>query len=154
MLTEINGSMLKLAPAGALIGIPVNAIGVAGKGLAYYMKLKWSKAYEKYVSTCRKGKIATGDLLVVSTKEFELAFLPTKYHWKEDADTDLIKVTLIRLKAYMRKYGITEVHLPYLGCGDRTGRLNYEDDVKPLIEECFKDEPETVYVYKLIKPLY
>jgi len=149
MLVDIKGDMLKLAPKGSLVGIPVNTVGVAGKGLACYMRERWKKAHEHYVKACRRGRIATGELVTYEVDAFTLAFLPTKYHWPDPSVPDLIKVTLARLDKYMEQNLITECHIPRIGCGETTGTLDYRTEVRPLIEARFGDNnvTDTLYVY-------
>lgn len=149
MYSELKANLVKTAPEGNLLIIPVNAVGVAGKGLALYMKMRFKLAHKAYVKACRKGSIATGDLLVVEDDGFQVALFPTKYNWRDrTSDLKLIAVSLQRLKRWMETNHVETAHLPKIGCGKGTGNLDYQNDVKPLIEEVFGDDPNFhVYVY-------
>lgn len=149
MIFERSGNMFEQAPIGALIGMPVNTVGVAGKGLALHMKLRYPDAHQVYKNACRRGKIATGDLIVADCIVFKLAMLPTKYNWVNPSDTGLIDSTLSRLLDYMRQHKIEEVYIPHLGCGIGTGMLDYQQDVRPLIVKHFggEEQKEAIYVY-------
>jgi hypothetical protein len=148
MLREVNGDLLKSTPHGSLLGIPVNTVGVAGKGLACYMKIAWPEQYKRYCKDCKRGRIATGELCVYDHPKFQLAMLPTKFYWGNPSDLDLIKVTLTRLLKHMKDHSISVCYLPQIGCGERTGGLDYLTEVKPVIEEVFGSEEKfDVVVY-------
>lgn len=63
-----------------------------------------------------------------------LATLPTKHHWREDSDIELIKSGLVSLASIVGE----EIRfvLPRPGCG--SGRLKW-DDVRPVCEEILDD---------------
>jgi hypothetical protein len=148
MLLDIKGDMLRIAPKGALIGIPVNTVAVGGKGLARYMKVRWPAAYKRYCKDCRKGKIASGDLCVYDVDDYRLAMLPTKYYWGNPSDLGLIKITAVRLLKYMQDNLDTVAYVPRLGCGVNTGMLDYGSDVRPILVEVFNEEvPEVLQVF-------
>lgn len=150
MLFERSGDMFQQAPFGALIGIPVNTIGVAGKGLALHMKKRYPEAHKVYLRACRDGPILDGELVVVDMVHFKLAMMPTKYNWTEPSSPDLIDETMNRLYEYMLAHEIEECHIPRLGCGIATGMLDYESEVKPILVHYFaEDEEQTqaLYVY-------
>lgn len=146
MINDIVGSLFD-APRGSLIGIPVNTVGVAGKGLALYMKKRWPNTKDIYDKACRRGTIATGTLIVNDEEEFKVALLPTKYDWRNPSDPKLIEVTLLRLREYMERNAIDECHIPRIGCGETTGMLSYKTVVRPLIVKTFVDTELTVNVY-------
>lgn len=139
MLVERSGDMIKSVPQGGVIGIPVNCVGVAGKGLAKWMKVRFPKVTDYYIKQCRNGSIGTGVLSVIDTgwNDVRIALIPTKFHWKPNSPIELIEVSLVRLKSWMLQNDIREVHLPKLGCGNKTGSLDWEQDVKPLFVKIF-----------------
>lgn len=142
MILDIKGDLLKSAPKGSLIGIPVNTMGVAGRGLAKYMKLAWPEVYQQYCKDCRKGRIASGVLRVYDTEKFSFAMLPTKYGWSSPSEVSLIKVTIARLLQHMEKEFVAECHIPWIGCGEKTGTLDYWVDVRPVLNEVFGEDVE------------
>lgn len=139
MLLDINGDLLRNTPKGSLLGIPVNTVAVGGKGLARYMKVRWPEAYKKYCKDCRRGRIATGDLCVYDVGDYKLAMLPTKYHWGNPSELGLITITAVRLLKYMEDNLETDCYVPRLGCGEKTGMLDYHTDVRPILIEVFND---------------
>jgi len=147
MLTDIQGDMLKMAPKGDMIIIPVNTVGAAGKQLAAYMKLALKYSYERYLKACKKGTIATGEMIVTCEKDWWIALFPTKYHWKNPSELGLIEISLKRLIAYMEAHGLSTVHMPRIGCGKYTGNLDYDREVRPLIAKYFDDSELHCIVY-------
>lgn len=76
--------------------------------------------------------------------------IPTKYNWKDPvANKDLIRVSVARLVCWMRKNHVTSAHMPRLGCGVKTGKLDWLMDVEPIIREAFEKNNDdlTAYVY-------
>ena len=148
MIIDINGSMFKLAPAGSLVGIPVNTVGVTGKGLAKYMEVRWPEARSHYWRECKRGRMSVGELKTFVTDDYHLAFVPTKFYWGNPSTVVQINDSLARLSDYMTVNGIKECHISELGCGKQTGMLDYRRDVLPLMLRYFSDShPLTAYVY-------
>lgn len=61
---------------------------------------------------------------------------PTKNHWRDDSDINLISQSAKQLVKLADELGLTEVYLPKPGCAN--GRLDW-NDVKPVIESIFDD---------------
>lgn len=141
MLVEIRGDVLKDPKDKPLIAIPVNSVGIAGKGMALWMKLAHQEAYKRYCSYCRRGKINHGEMLVVDVGRALLAMFPTKYHWAGPSDLDLIKKSTGRLIEFMKANGHVVAHLPHVGCGIKTGELDWTDQVKPIVEAVVVEHP-------------
>lgn len=62
----------------------------------------------------------------------EMLRFPTKDKVWEDSELEIIVESLIRLKEYCTSNPNKKVYLPRPGCG--CGRLDWEEDVKPLCE--------------------
>lgn len=138
MLVEVKGDLLKTYKGvGPLIVVPVNKVGVAGRGLALWMRMRFQEAYERYEKHCRRGNIALGELKVYDAVTYKLAFFPTKHYWNNDSDPALIRQSVRRLFEYMEDNDIREAHAPQFGCGQHTGRLDWYRDVRPIVEEYF-----------------
>lgn len=147
VINDITGSMLQLAPKGSVIAIPVNTVGVHGKGMALYMRMTYKTALGRYMRLCNTGKINTGDMEVVQEEAFQVALFPTKFFWKNPSCPRLIHRSAVRLRNYLDAHGITECHLPRVGCGEHTGGLDYFADVRPILEEVFANSGIQVNVY-------
>lgn len=57
---------------------------------------------------------------------------PTKHHWKEKANLELIKDSCLKLKSLMEMKPEIKVVMPKVGCGN--GKLDW-DHVAPIIQE-------------------
>lgn len=72
-----------------------------------------------------------------SFSDAELMRFPTIHNIGEYADLLLVKSNLYRVKEYCLSNPERKVYLPRPGCG--IGGLDWNDEVKPLCEEIFKD---------------
>jgi hypothetical protein len=66
----------------------------------------------------------------------DLATLPVKHNWWEDADPDLIIESVKRLVSLVDKFGYESVLMPRPGCGN--GSLIWEN-IRPLIADLLDD---------------
>lgn len=118
------------------IVIPVNCVGVMGKGLALQSKLRFSDNFLAYEAACRQKKVRPGQVFVFqrsspSHPKFILNF-PTKRHWREPSRIDDIRLGLEDLALQIRELRIESIGVPALGCG--LGGLEWSA-VKPMLEE-------------------
>lgn len=118
---------------------PVNCVGVMGAGLAKEFKRRFPNYYFDYMIACNNRQLEFGTLHARAIVNTLIISFPTKYHWKEKSDIATIKSGLktLKRKAYIRD-GVKSIAIPALGCG--LGGLDW-NDVRPLIEEAFKDLP-------------
>lgn len=147
VINDIDGSMLKLAPKGSVVVIPVNTVGVTGRGMALYMRTVYKEAFARYMRQCRRGRIDVGPMDVVEDGGFEVALFPTKYDWRDGSSIALIRRSAERLRNYLDTEKITEVHMPRVGCGTYTGQLDYVEEVRPILDEVFANSGIQVNVY-------
>ena len=75
------------------------------------------------------------DLGVYDNKHI-LSF-PTKNHWRDPSDIELIEQSCLELVALANANNWTEVLLPPVGCG--CGGLNFQTQVAPVLEEILDD---------------
>ena len=68
---------------------------------------------------------------------YHVITFPTKHDWRDDSDIELIKTSAEQLKVLCDKRGITTCYLPPVGCAN--GHLDYEKQVKPIIEGILDD---------------
>ena len=102
-----------------------------GKGIALQAKQRFPKLptlLGQYVK--QKGN----QLCYIS--EYNIISFPTKYHWKDKSDIDLIKQSCLQLEYFVRTYDKYAV-LPRPGC--QNGELDWKQDVKPIIENVLSD---------------
>ena len=78
-------------------------------------------------------------------RKINVVAFPTKHHWRNGSDIQLIRDSAKRLKALADKYDWKNVFLPAPGAG--MGGLNFNKHVQPIIEE-YLDDRFTITVYK------
>lgn len=148
-MKEISGDIFKLMETGEFDAFCVTTNGIVKKDgkavmgagialdcrerfpgvderLAHVLKLNGNNVY--HLGSYEHGKI--------------LSF-PTKNHWRDNSDIELIKRSCIQLQALIDKHGYKKVLLPRPGCSN--GKLSW-DYVKKNIENLLSDR---VYIVSL-----
>ena len=102
----------------------VNCVGVMGRGVALEFRKRFPDMYSDYVRRCEAGEVRLGEpyLYPRATLPWILNF-PTKDHWKSVSKLSDIVRGLDYLKERYRKWGITSLAVPPLGCGQ--GQLEW-----------------------------
>ncbi len=96
----------------------VNCVGVMGKGLALEFKNRFPDMYKDYLERCQKGEVKLGKpYLYKSLIPPYILLFPTKQHWRSFSNLSAIEEGLEFLKARYKKWGITSIAVPPLGCG-------------------------------------
>lgn len=136
-LTFKNGDMFS-EPVDAIVNT-VNCVGVMGKGVALEFKHRWPENYKVYKAACAAKTLKPGRILIHENRRLFgdngprfLVNFPTKAHWRSPSKLSYIEEGLDALVHEIRRYGITSIALPPLGCGN--GGLDWRD-VKPMIAE-------------------
>jgi hypothetical protein len=104
---------------------------VMGKGIALQAKQRFPKLpliLGQYIK--QKGN----QLYYIS--EYNIASFPTKHHWKDKSDIDLIQQSCFQLENFVKTYD-KYAALPRPGC--ENGGLNWYQNVKPTIEHILSD---------------
>ena len=146
----------------------VNCKGVMGKGLALEFKKRFPEMYKEYRRKCEEGEIRIGyiHLYEIRQKRIDSPFkfilnFPTKKDWRHKSKTEYIEEGLKYFRKYVADYlrrGIKTVVFPKLGC--QHGGLNWEKEVKPLMEKYLENLDLNIYIslnepFKIkIKELY
>lgn len=143
MLTYVTINLFK-SPAQTLVNT-VNTVGVMGKGIALSFKDLYPAMYQEYRQLCQDGKIDIGKLHIYRTPNKFIVNFPTKKHWRNPSRVEYIEAGLQEFVRVYGRYGISSVSFPQLGCGN--GELDWERQVKPLMEHYLKDLPIPVYVH-------
>lgn len=133
------------------IVIPTNRVGVMGAGLARQAATRYPSLAAWYRNACATAS-PCGTIHVYRQGERTLICLPTKDHWRESSDLDLMHDGLVALAAYTRsfRYGRSlrkpfgALAVPMLGCG--LGGLAW-GAVRPVIERDLGGLPIPVTVY-------
>lgn len=116
-LTYVRGNIFE-DTAEALV-VPVNCVGVAGKGLALDAARRFPKWEKHYRDTTMSPGLCDWyqqPAVPVGGPLYICAF-PTKRHWKDDSSYTMVCIGLGSMLWSLRQYGLKSVALPALGCG-------------------------------------
>jgi O-acetyl-ADP-ribose deacetylase (regulator of RNase III) len=124
---------------------PVNCVGVMGKGIALEFKKRWPERFYAYRVECTTKRLRIGtDFTWSAVNGGTIINIPTKRHWRDASEYDIVEVGLsvlrVRIKALGKRWSVA---MPALGCGN--GGLDW-GRVKPMIEWSLGDLPNTIYV--------
>ncbi len=132
------------SPARVLVNT-VNTVGVMGKGIARDFKQVYPEMFEEYQELCEKGAFNIGNLWLYKTSNKWVLNFPTKKHWRQPSKPEYIEEGLKKFVDTYHVYGITSISFPLLGCGN--GELDWETQVRPLMEEYLQSIPVIVYIH-------
>lgn len=115
-------------------GVICRTGAVMGAGIAKEANMRY------HLSNSLAAKLKAGgnhvyDLGIYDNKHI-LSF-PTKNHWRDASDIDLIKKSCKELVDLANTNNWSEVLLPPVGCG--CGGLDFNTQVKPVLEAIFDD---------------
>lgn len=125
---------------------PVNTVGVMGKGLAKQFKIRFPLMFEAYKVACDSQDLAIGRLHLYQADDKWVLNFPTKAHWRAQSRLEYIEAGLERFIKIYREEGIHSIAFPMLGCG--LGGLDWEIEVKPLMERYLKDLDIPIEIYE------
>lgn len=145
MISFKQGDMLA---APGIPVIPVNCVGVMGKGLALAAKKKWLWVFEGYKEACRGYDdpdmvLVPGACLWESNGTETICLLTTKDHWRDPSRQEWIEDGIRQLARSSWESAVFNV--PKLGCG--LGGLDW-NDVRPLMVKYFTDAPGMFIVWE------
>lgn len=143
MITYVNGSLFE-APAKVLVNT-VNTVGAMGKGIAQEFKRIYPEMFKRYQRFCETGQLTVGKLFLYRTDHKWVLNFPTKEHWRNPSRLEYIETGLQKFCDRHVSLGITSIAFPALGCGN--GELDYETQVKPLMEKYLEALPISVFIY-------
>ncbi|EIE5966740.1 macro domain-containing protein, partial [Listeria innocua] len=132
------------SPAQVLVNT-VNTVGVMGKGVAKRFKDIYPEMYEDYQFFCEKKLLEIGKLWIYKSENKWILNFPTKKHWRNPSKIEYIEEGLKKFVNTYQDKGIISISFPQLGCGN--GGLNWENEVKPLMEFYLKSLPIDVFIH-------
>lgn len=145
---------------------PTNLVGSMGAGLAKAFKESYPQLEQAYKGSCtqrcfcssvdgfkpqsstsskilmsERSALFEGDLFLFNSTAEEgkpaVLCFPTKRDWKDQSDLGLIEAGLKTFAENYKHFNIKSITFPKLGCG--LGGLNWEKDVKPLMQKYLGD---------------
>lgn len=143
MLTYVEGDFFA-SPALVLVNT-VNTVGVMGKGIAKEFKAIYPEMFERYRELCEREELTIGKLFLYRTPHKWVLNFPTKRHWRQRSRLEDIDAGLRAFVAQHQAYDLTSVAFPQLGCGN--GELDWESQVRPLMERHLGPLPIDVYIH-------
>ncbi len=146
MIELKTGNIVKEDQAEAVINT-VNTMGIMGKGIALQFKKAFPQNYTFYLKAFEQKELVLGKMLVFETgtifnPKYIINF-PTKDHWRYKSKLEYITAGLQSLEEVVRKFRISSLAIPPLGCG--LGGLRW-DEVFPIMEKMFKKMPEVKWI--------
>src|SRR5437870_3711645 len=143
MITYVTGDLFQ-SPAKVLVNT-VNTVGVMGKGIADEFRRIYPDMFERYRALCEQKQLKIGQLWLYKTPHKWILNFPTKQEWTQKSRPEFIEAGLKKFVATYSDKDITSISFPQLGCGN--GKLNWESQVKPLMEHYLRKLPITIYIH-------
>lgn len=145
MITYVVGDLFQ-SPAKVLVN-PVNTVGVMGAGIAADFKSYYPEMFTQYQALCTQEQLELGKLWLYKTPHKWILNFPTKQHWRSQATVDGIVAGLQKFAATYAEQGLTSVSFPLIGTGN--GKLDWETEVRPLMEAYLGPLPIAVYIHRI-----
>lgn len=143
MILYVQGTLFQ-SPAQTLVNT-VNTVGVMGKGVALEFKRLFPEMYVQYRALCENGQFRVGQLWLYKTPQKWVLNFPTKEHWRAPSRLEYVEAGLQKFVQVYSDWGIHSIAFPALGCGN--GQLNFEAQVRPLMERYLKNLPIDIFIY-------
>lgn len=139
-----RGDMFSLEEKGVAITIPVNTVGVMGKGVALRFKREHPLLYKTYREMCKTNAFKIGHPIVFIDYKGTYVLFPTKKHWRNPSQISWIRDGLEHIKNNLAN--LHQIAMPALGCGN--GHLEWSL-VKDVVVSTFgKDDRFLIFLYK------
>lgn len=143
MISYVSGNLFQ-SPAQVLVNT-VNTVGVMGKGIAFDFKRLFPEMYQQYRELCEQNQFKIGMLWLYKSPNKWVLNFPTKKHWRHPSHVEYIEAGLQKFVNSYTNLGIHSIAFPSLGCGN--GQLDFETQVKPLMEKYLRNLPIEVFIY-------
>jgi len=132
------------SPAQVLVNT-VNTVGVMGKGIALEFKKMYPQMFTEYRRLCETKKLTVGKLWLYKTDNKWVLNFPTKESWRNKSKLTYIEAGLKKFVATYEEKKNKSIAFPQLGVGN--GGLDWEREVRPLMEKYLQDLPINVYIH-------
>lgn len=153
MVEFISGDILQSTTQYIAQGVAVGSQEGLGTGLALKISTKWADAQKQFKKYTFNNKFEGGDVFAALPTEnrpgiIYIATQPDMYH----AVLPFLNKGLRNLVNYCAKKNIESVALPKIGAG--LGKLDWKDEVKPLMIKYFTESDTLFWVYEDFKNEY
>ena len=147
MIKFVSGDILQTRSAYIAQGVANDSLEGMGTGLALRISLKWPEAQKHFKQFTRSQSFQGGDIFVVAPAKnrpgiIYIATQPDMYH----ASASFLNRGLRKLARYCVKQRIESISLPKIGAG--LGKLDWEEEVKPLLLKHLEDLDTSFFVYE------
>ncbi|GHP14022.1 hypothetical protein YK48G_14470 [Lentilactobacillus fungorum] len=132
------------SPAKVLVNT-VNTVGVMGKGIALEFKRLYPEMFHQYQHFCENGQLSIGKLWLYKSPTKWILNFPTKQDWRNKSKVEYLESGLKKFVENYRRLGITSISFPELGAGN--GGLNWDKEVRPLMEKYLSRLPIRIYIH-------
>jgi O-acetyl-ADP-ribose deacetylase (regulator of RNase III) len=153
MIKFVPGDILQTKSAYIAQGVATDSPEGMGTGLAFKISSKWPEAQKHFKQFARSQKFQGGDMFVVAPAKnrpgiIYIATQPDMYH----ASVSFLNRGLRKLARYCVKQQIESVSLSKIGAG--LGKLDWEEEVKPLLLKHLADLDTSFFIYEDFKHEY
>lgn len=153
MIKYISGDILQSKDEYIAQGVAVGSQEGLGTGLAFKLSSQFPEIQKLFKKYTRNAKFQAGDVFIgeisgSSPGIIYIATQPDMYH----AELTYLNKGLKRLKKICASKGIKTVSLPKIGAG--LGKLDWNNEVKPLLESILSDSETVFNVYEDYKIEY
>jgi O-acetyl-ADP-ribose deacetylase (regulator of RNase III) len=153
MIKFISGDILQTKSTYIAQGVATDSQEGLGTGLALKISSKWPEAQKHFKQFNRSQRFQGGDLFVVAPTRnrpgiIYIATQPDMYH----ASVSFLNRGLRKLARYCVKQQIESISLPKIGAG--LGKLDWEEEVKPLLLKHLDELDTTFFIYEDFKHEY
>jgi len=153
MIKFVSGDILQTKSAFIAHGVATDSQEGMGTGLAFKISSKWPEAQKHFKQFTRSQRFQGGDMFVVAPTKSRpgviyIATQPDMYQ----ASVSFLNRGLRKLARYCVKQRIESISLPKIGAG--LGKLDWEEDVKPLLLKHLADLDTSFFIYEDFKHEY
>ena len=162
-MKEVNGNVfdLMLEPETDSICITTNGIigadgkAIMGAGTAGEAARRWSTVRSTLGKALKtfgnlpyvigfinlSGEFQETNATLIKEKQYKCLIwsFPTKNDFRKKSDIDLIKKSATLMAAHADSFELKRIILPAPGTGAATGKLSWESEVKPVIQDILDD---------------
>jgi O-acetyl-ADP-ribose deacetylase (regulator of RNase III) len=147
MIKFVSGDILQTRSAYIAQGVATDSQEGIGTGLALKISSKWPEAQKHFKQFTRSQRFQGGDVFVVAPTKSRpgiiyIATQPDMYQ----ASLSFLNRGLRKLARYCVKQKIESISLPKIGAG--LGKLDWEEEVKPLLLKHLEGLDTTFFVYE------